>query len=247
MDGFLSALGEENLIGLSSDNPTDQKNNCVFVTLAYLMGYRSTAELDIEIRKDMARLPADGSGGVPLSSISALTKKTGQQFVYKSFQASPTGAGTQAAALPSKTPPAIGTNVAGIRGEEMLLGEWNVTQIGIIYIRPASRGGHCIVVKQTPADGLKYVCYQSESGGKDLWADAAGKKVAGGPPTVADPTKGTKVLAAFAIVDHAYIPSRIDPPTYELGNPPPSGAAMLGNTASTIAAPAASALAKAFV
>lgn len=155
-----------------------------------------------------------------------------------------------------------------MRGEEFVLGEWNVKQIGICYKRQppvdpttkqimidpktkkpmTSGGGHCIVLKEaeqeTDKDGNipekatrkpnQYLCFQHNTDGKDVWEDARGIVL----PKEED---RTRVIGAFAIIDHEDIPrrERSVTPSYVQGNKnAPSATAMVTNTLATIAAPA---------
>jgi hypothetical protein len=246
---FVKALEEADLVGLSDYNPNDLQNNCVFVTLAYLLGLPNVDALNQELVSEMATR----TKGVPFLKVVDVLHKTGREFVWKSWKGNPTASGVKAAAPLHGGPPVKGTNVAWMRDEQFLLGEWNVKQIGICYKRPAKidpktkqvlqkSTGHCIVLKEgDPQKGPSYLCYQKETNGKDAWKDARGD-------LSLEPEEGTKVIGAFAIIDEKDILERGGPKGYEQHKPPPpSGTAMLNNTAAAIVQPAVGAIGQALV
>ncbi|KAK5122223.1 hypothetical protein LTR85_004133 [Meristemomyces frigidus] len=179
---FEHDLKEAGLIGLSTYNPANAGNNCVFVTLAYLLGLKSVDDLDAKIR---AHFPKPTAAGIDMQTIITVFDLTETQHHRRlKWQAWP-GYAAQTLSAGGR---------ARWRAEQFLFGPWHVSQIGILYLRNDAVGsGHCIVLKDK--NPPEYVCYQTETSGADYWRDVKGDWE---DDLI---TEKNRVIGAFAIVD----------------------------------------------
>ncbi|KAI7466643.1 hypothetical protein KC351_g14404 [Hortaea werneckii] len=161
----------------SSLNPNGLTNNCVIVTLAYLMGLKSVDELNPQIQ---ATFQAEQTpGGISEDTMLRILRLTGRGFRYDSWgYTSSELAGRYAAQKRRK--------------ETDLCVEWGVEEIAIWYRRLDSIGsfqsGHCIVLKDhysgesSRGDRIvmpgafpeQYVDYQESSAGESKWSEVRG-------------------------------------------------------------------------
>ena len=153
-DDFGKDLESSGLIGLSSYNPGNADNNCVFVTLAYLLGLKSVNELNNQVK---AFFPPPTARGIAPCTILTVLEKTGYEFKRISWSEEMT----------ELISPASGNMVW--RAQEQMFKEWNTTQIGILFTWPDGNG-HCIVAKKT-SFGSEYVCFQTQFQGVDMSED----------------------------------------------------------------------------
>jgi len=144
---FGSAL---NSIGLSY-NPSGLTDNCVFVTLASLLG-KSADQLSREINIEM---PANGSGGLPLSRLRPVFESIAwvvkTRHVMVAFYAP--------GQFPNSPQNAEITRRAGV----LELGQ----RVGVGYTR-ADGSGHVVTMEPGERGGYRYVCYQHSTSGRDV-------------------------------------------------------------------------------
>ncbi|KAI7355517.1 hypothetical protein KC320_g2822 [Hortaea werneckii] len=161
----------------SSLNPDGLTNNCVLVTLAYLMGLKSVKDLNPQIQ---ATFQAEQTpGGISEDTIVKILRLTGRGFRYDSW-------GLTSSELAGKYA------AQKRRKETDLCVEWGVEEIAIWYKRLDSIGsvqsGHCIVLKDhysgesSRGDRIvmpgafpeQYVDYQESSTGDSRWSEVRG-------------------------------------------------------------------------
>lgn len=219
-------VANADLAVLSTYNPANMRNNCVFVTTAFLMRLNSVDELNEEIVKKMKTARPTG---ISTSSIPDVLEMTGRKFLWRTWK--------DPADAPRKDGSQVQVGNSMWRGEQFLFGEWNVKQIGICYKRISPKSGHCIVLKegdpQKAADPPSYLDYQAATDGKDAWKDVKGdwKLAAAG--------KGNRVIGAFAILDEG---DSGHEPLLQASPRTASGADLMSNTAAAVVQPAVGAL-----
>ncbi|KUJ23756.1 uncharacterized protein LY89DRAFT_744215 [Mollisia scopiformis] len=146
MSNFGLALDSIGLFGSSTYNPRDFENKCVFVTMAYLQGLTAD-QFAINVQREGLYEANEGCG---IGDIYDMLERQGV----------------------TKGPYLLRFNIPRIHS---CLDRF--TQVcGIIYSRPYGTS-HCVTVRKTARDaqhrnGLKYICYQRETEGRDLTWDA---------------------------------------------------------------------------
>lgn len=138
----------------SAYNPQGLTNNCIFVTVAYLLGV-SVDNLPQALRNEMQ----DTMGVLSLDDdIRPLLELTGRRFCTQSWENGDfelTSAGDR----------------ASWRLEQFLMSKWSCSGIGIGY-QTVTNFAHFIVV--TDAHPPTYMCYQHATEGRDKWQEVRG-------------------------------------------------------------------------
>jgi hypothetical protein len=135
----------------SSYNPTNSTDNCIFVTLAYLLG-KSADELSEEANIAM---PQDGSGGLPVSKMRPLFERIDWVVRNRRIQVAFYNGGFQN----SDDNAAIGRQAKFLDVNQ---------RVGVGYVRNGG-GGHVAVMEPNRGGhGYRYVCCQRNSHGEDV-------------------------------------------------------------------------------
>ncbi|KAK4184549.1 hypothetical protein QBC35DRAFT_455133, partial [Podospora australis] len=154
----------------STYNPSGSNSNCFFVTLAYLLGLKSVDQLPPAIHQKMQDSPDGVYADFDMKDVKECLGATGRKYRLKQWLFKDDGSEVRA-------------GTAMCRNEQFLLSEWQVPMLGVGYV--TTKGvSHFVVLK----DGHppKYVCYQNNSNGKDVWGDVKRDWT--------DPAEGNKVV-----------------------------------------------------
>lgn len=147
MTTFGSAL---NSIGISY-NPSGLTDNCVFVTLASLLG-KTADQLSREINIEM---PANGSGGLPISGLRPVFESIA--WVVKTHH-------VRVAFYADRQFPNSPQNAYITQGATVIeLGK----RVGVGY-RRSDRSGHVVTMEPGERGGYRFVDYQHSRFGRDV-------------------------------------------------------------------------------
>jgi len=147
---FGNALRSIGINQASSYNPTNLTDNCVFVTLAYLLG-KTADELSREVNIAM---PENGSGGMPVSRLRPLFESIDWIVRDKRIQVT---------FYNGEFPNSPNNEIIGRQASILDLNQ----SVGIGYMRP-SGGGHVAVMERKAGGGYRYVCFQHNNFGEDV-------------------------------------------------------------------------------
>jgi len=156
---FGHALRTIGLTQGSSYNPSNSTDNCVFVTLAYLLG-KTADELSSEVAMAM---PENGSGGLPISRLRPLFERIDWVVRNKRIEVAFYNGGFPNS--PDNT--AIGQKAKFLDVNQ---------RVGIGYVRPGG-GGHVAVMERRPEGGYQYKCFQHSGLGRDVSGEVDEKNI----------------------------------------------------------------------
>ena len=157
---FGNALNSIGLSVTSGYNPSGLTDNCVFVTLASLLGKTAdqlSREIDIE-------MPTNGSGGLSIASLRPVFESIA--WVVKTRHV------MVAFYSPGQFPNSPQNDYIKRQVKVLELGQ----RVGVGYKRPDG-SGHVVTMQPEERGGYRYVCYQQSQFGRDVTEEVEGATI----------------------------------------------------------------------